>query len=126
MPQSLRVGETREIKRISGLNPPEFTQAIGDLSETNDPDVSAALVWWIVHREDASFTVEMLDELEWGEIEFDAGDAPVELADPNAGGASSANSPTSADVSSVTPEGLGEMIHANGGGPALAPSGPAT
>lgn len=122
VPQSLRVGETRQIKRITGLNPPEFMQAISNLNETQDPDVGAALVWWIVHREDPSFTVDDIDELEWGQIESEDGEA-VEPADPKAEGAPSASSPTSAEPSNSTSEDPGETIPVNGGVPAWDLSG---
>jgi hypothetical protein len=121
IPGSMRVGETRMIKRMTGLNPPEFMRAVNDLSETQDPDVGAAMVWWIVHREDPSFTVEAIDDLEWSEIisEGDEG----ESADPKAEGATSASSPTSANASSNSPDAIGEPILVNGGGLGLVPSG---
>lgn len=125
IPQSLRVGETRMIKRITGLNPPEFMQALNDLNVTQDPDVGAAMVWWVVHREDPSFTLEAIDDLEWDQIESEAGD-DAEVVDPKAGGAMSASSPSSVDVSSSSPDATGEMTPVNGGDPGLVPSGLAT
>jgi hypothetical protein len=125
IPQSLRVGETRMIKRITGLNPPEFMQAINDLDKTQDPDVGAAMVWWIVHREDPTFTIDAIDDLEWGQIESEAGDE-AEPADPKAGGELSASSPISVETSNGTPAATGETIPANGGAPDLAHSGPMT
>jgi hypothetical protein len=122
IPQSLRVGETRTIKKITGLNPPEFMLALNELNKTQDPDVGAAMVWWIVHREDPSFTVDQIDDLEWGAIESEDGGG-VASTDPKAGGVLSASSPNSAEPSSITLEGSGETIHANGGDPGLVPSG---
>ena len=116
IPQSLRVGETRMIKRITGLNPPEFMKALNDLNETQDPDVGAAMVWWVVHREDPTFTIDAIDDLEWGAIESETGDE-AEPADPKDDGAKSASSPSSAEPSSVSPGAPGEMIPANGGAP---------
>lgn len=122
IPQSLRVGETRMIKRITGLNPPAFMQAVGDLNETQDPDVGAAMVWWIVHREDPTFSIDAIDDLEWGEIESESGDE-VEPADPKGSGVMSASSPSSATASSSPPEAPGETTPANGGNQAFFPSG---
>jgi hypothetical protein len=118
IPQSLRVGETRMIKRITGLNPPEFMQALNELDETQDPDVGAAMVWWVVHREDPAFTIEQIDDLEWGAIESESGDE-VEPVDPKGNGVRSASSPSSADVSSSSPDAPGETTPANGGDPDL-------
>jgi hypothetical protein len=118
VPSSLRIGETRMIKRITGLNPPDFMRALNELRTTQDPDVGLALVWWVVHREDPSFTVEQLDELEWSAIEGED-DEPAAPVDPKAGGAQSASSPSSADSSPSSPEAPGETIRANGGGPVL-------
>lgn len=125
IPQSLRVGETRMIKRITGLNPPEFMKAVNDLNETQDPDVGAAMVWWIVHREDPTFTIDAIDDLEWGEIESETGEE-VEPADPKDEGVRSASSPISVDVSSSSLDATGETIRANGGDPDLAHFGQAT
>lgn len=113
IPGSLRVGETRMIKRITGLNPPEFMKALNELNETQDPDVGAAMVWWIVHREDPSFSVEMIDDLEWGQIEGD-GDEPEEV-DPKGDAARSGSSLTSAETSNGSPGAPGVTIPANGG-----------
>jgi hypothetical protein len=125
IPQSLRVGETRMIKRITGLNPPEFMKALNELDETQDPDVGAAMVWWVVHREDPSFTIDAIDDLEWDQVGSETGD-DAEPVDPKAGGAPSASSPTSADASSSSPDATGETTHANGGDPDLALYGHAT
>lgn len=125
IPPSLRVGETRMIKRITGLNPPEFMQAVNELNKTQDPDVGAAMVWWIVHREDPAFTVDAIDDLEWGQIESEEGDE-VEPADPKDEGARSASSPSSVAGSSSSLDAPGETSPANGGVPDLAHSGLAT
>lgn len=118
IPGSLRIGETRQIKRMTGLNPPEFMKEVNRLNETQDPDVGAAMVWWIVHREDPSFSVDQIDDLEWGQIENEAGDEAVEKVDPKDEGVTSASSPSSAEESNTTPESpAGEPIHANGGAP---------
>lgn len=127
IPQSLRVGETRQIKRITGLNPPEFMKAVNTLNETQDPDVGAAMVWWILHREDSSFTIELIDDLEWGDIQSEGGDDPKADGETSGSGSgTSDSSPTSAERSSPIPEAPGETIPANGGGPALALSAPVT
>lgn len=119
IPASLRLGETRTIKRITGLNPNEFMEAVNRIDKTNDPDVFMAMVWWIMHREDPTITVDQLDDLEWSEIEGDADEqaAPV---DPKDDGAKSASSPSSAVASSTSQDALGETIPANGGVPELA------
>lgn len=122
IPGSLRLGETRTIKRITGLNPNEFMEAVARIDKTNDPDVFMAMVWWIMHREDPSITVEQLDELEWSEVEGDADETAVPV-DPKGDGAMSASSPISADASSNYPEAPGEKIPANGGDPGSVPSG---
>jgi hypothetical protein len=122
IPQSLRIGETRMIKRMTGLNPPDFMQALGELNRTQDPDVGAALVWWVVHREDPSFGVEQIDKLEWGQIEGEDDDEAVASLDPKDGGVMSASSPRSVDASPSSLAGPGAMIPANGGGPVLVPS----
>lgn len=122
IPSSLRVGETRMIKRITGLNPPEFMIAVTDLNKTQDPDVGAAMVWWIVHREDPAFTLDAIDDLEWGQIESEA-DEEVAPMDPKDDGAMSASSPISVGPSSSSPEAPGETIHANGGNQGSVPSG---
>jgi hypothetical protein len=114
IPQSLRIGETRMIKRISGLNPPEFMKALSELNVTQDPDVGAALVWWVVHREDPSFGVEQIDELEWGAIEGEDTE-PVAPLDPFVNGGRSVSSPTSADASPSSLDAPGETIPASGG-----------
>ena len=124
-PQSFRLGELREIKRISGLNPPEFTKALNALGKTSDPDVLAAMVWWIMHREDPSFTVSDLDEIELSAIKGEEGDE-AEPADPKDEGVRSASLPSSADASSNSPGAIGETSPANGGAPALVPYGPPT
>jgi hypothetical protein len=116
IPQSLRIGETRMIKRISGLNPPEFMRALSELNVTQDPDVGAALVWWVVHREDPSFDVDAIDELEWGAIEGEDTE-PATPIDPFVNAATSASSPTSAGDSPSSPDAPGETIPANGGVP---------
>ena len=116
IPGSLRVGETRQIKRITGLNPPEFMVEVGRLNETQDPDVGAAMVWWIVHREDPAFTVDQIDELEWGQIESEAGEE-VAPEDPKGEGVKNASSPNSAETSNGSQDAPGEMIPANGGVP---------
>lgn len=121
IPSSLRVGETRTIKKLTGLNPPEFMRALNTLNKTQDPDVGAAMVWWIVHREDPSFTIEQVDELEWGAIEGEDG-VPAEVVDPKAEPGTSGTLPTSAEGSSPTPEAPGETTPASGGALALAPS----
>lgn len=95
VPPSLRIGETRMIKKITGLNPPEFMEALQTLPQTQDPDVGLAMLWWIMHRENPSITVADLDELEWTDVEGD-GDTPAAVDDPKAGGEPSASSPTSA------------------------------
>lgn len=116
IPPSLRVGETRQIKRITGLNPPEFMIEMNRLSDTQDPDVGAAMVWWIVHREDPSFTIDMIDDLEWGAIASENGDDDAVPVDPKAEGATSASSPTSAESSSGTSDETGgETTPASGG-----------
>lgn len=125
IPASLRLGETRTIKRITGLNPNEFMEAVNNIDKTNDPDVFTAMVWWIMHREDPSVTVDQLDELEWSDIEGD-GDEQAAVVDPKGDGASSASSPSSADASSSSPDAPGETIPASGGAPVLVPSGLAT
>lgn len=84
IPDSLRIGETRTIKQITGLTPPEFQKAIGELSKTQDPDVSTALLWWVMHREDPSVKVDDLDELEWTDIKSEGDEA--EKPDPKAVG----------------------------------------
>jgi len=116
-----RMGELRTIKRLSGLNPPEFMAALGEITKTQDPDVFAALIWWIVYREDPTFTPEMVDDIEIGAIEGedDTAEAPV-VIDPLPGAATSGSSPISASASSPTPAEGGERIPANGGDPALA------
>jgi hypothetical protein len=116
IPGSLRVGETRQIKRITGLNPPEFMKAVNTLNETQDPDVGAAMVWWIVHREDPSFTVDQIDDLEWGQIESEDGEEATP-SDPKDEGVKSDSSPNSVEVSNGTSVIPGEMIPANGGVP---------
>ena len=99
IPSSLRIGETRMIKKITGLNPPEFMQAVAELETTQDPDVGIALVWWVVHRENPAVTLDDLDDLDWSQIEGEPGDQPAAAADPKAGGAQSASSPISASES---------------------------
>jgi hypothetical protein len=122
IPQSMRIGETRMIKRISGLNPPEFMKALGELNVTQDPDVGAALVWWVVHREDPSFGVDQLDALEWAALEGEDDDEPAPPAiDPLGGGGTSVSSPTSADASPSSRDAPGEMIPVNGGDRASVP-----
>jgi hypothetical protein len=118
IPQSLRIGETRMIKRISGLNPPEFMRALSELNVTQDPDVGAALVWWVVHREDPSFSVDAIDELDWGAIEGEDTE-PAAPLDPFGNGATSGSSPTSADASPSSPDAPGETSRVNGGDRAL-------
>jgi hypothetical protein len=120
IPGSLRIGETRMIKRITGLNPPEFQQAIGELNVTQDPDVGAALVWWVVHREDPSFGIDQVDDLEWGALAGEDDDEPAPAPDPFAGAETSASSPTPADASPSSRGDPGETIPANGGDPAWA------
>lgn len=124
-PSSFRLGELREIKRITGLNPPEFTKALNSLDKTSDPDVLAGMVWWIMHRDDPSFTVADLDEIELSEIEGEASDEATPV-DPKGEGAMSASLPVSVDASSISLDATGETSHANGGAPALAHFGPAT
>lgn len=119
LPSSFRLGETRMIKRITGLNPAAFNEALNELDETSDPDVYMALVWWIMHREDPSISVEQLDQLEFGQIVNEDGDE-VAPSDPKANGAPSASSPISVSASSTSPDAPGETIPANGGVPELA------
>lgn len=121
IPASLRLGETRTIKRITGLNPDEFMKAVNTIDKTKDPDVFMAMVWWIMHREDPTITVEQLDELEWADIEGDS-DEPAVAVDPKAGGELSASSPSSAEASRSSLDVPGDPIHVNGGDPGLAPS----
>jgi hypothetical protein len=125
IPASLRVGETRMIKRITGLNPPEFMKAVNELNETQDPDVGAAMVWWIVHREDPAFSIDLIDDLEWSQIESEEGDE-AEVVDPKDAGVMSASSPSSAGTSNETSVVPGETTPANGGVPDLALYGHAT
>ena len=106
MPSSMRLGEASTIKRISGYNPSDFVTA------NDDPDVLRALVWWAVHREDPAFTIEMVDELEFSQIE---GSGVDEESDPKAEGEPNGNSPTSAEASNGNPGAPGATIPVNGG-----------
>jgi hypothetical protein len=68
IPTSFTIGEARGIKQITGMAPPEFSDALGDLSETMDPDVFAAFVWIAMHREDPSVTIEAVDNIDFENV----------------------------------------------------------
>lgn len=124
IPTSLRVGETRTIKRMTGMDPPKFMAELANLSETQDPDVGAAMVWWIMHREDPSITPEQIDELEWGAIEGEGGGDPKETSATSVSASEiTSSSSISAERSSDTSGDSGETIPTNGGGLTLAHSG---
>lgn len=135
IPTSLRLGETRMIKRITGLTPPEFNKQAALLSKTQDPDILTALVWWIMHREDPSFTLEDIEALEMGDIGGgeDGNDDPKDSNSLSETGsinsASSGNSATTSSPSSETPsttEINGNTSHVSGGAQDLALSGQST
>lgn len=132
IPNSLRLGESRMIKRITGLTPPEFNKAVPLLVKTQDPDILTALVWWVMHREDPSFTLDDIEALELGDIggsddgEADPKEIGVTPASASETSASSGNSASTLSSESETPStqvSAGEPTRASGGGLALAHSG---
>lgn len=67
IPHDLTVGEGREVKRITGMTLSEFGRAVR--RTRGDQDVTAAVVWIVLHRADPDVTIKDVDAMRYEDLE---------------------------------------------------------
>lgn len=73
VPESYTIGEARTIKRMTGgLSLRAFSERLAE--DATDPDIIAALVWVVLHREDKAIGPDFVDTLDLDALGFEGDD----------------------------------------------------
>jgi hypothetical protein len=107
-PNKLPLGDARAIKKITGLSIARFYQTLAD--DPTDGDCLAAFVYILMRRENPLLTIEDVEQLSFGALEWKAGDdeeddvGPPEVTSPPSSpeGSGSPESPPAAGEQNPT------------------------